>query len=143
MAELRGLVQKLGLIGHVYLPGFNANVIEVLDRSDCFLLPSLSEGFGIAAVEAMARGLPVIVSNVGPLPELVCELGSNWIIPPTDLLLWAERMRQMADLDRAKLAENSRKGREIAESFSSSGHIQRLEAVYEMIVAQNVNRLSQ
>jgi glycosyltransferase involved in cell wall biosynthesis len=52
------------------LPGVDAVVAE-LDRSDIFVLPSISEGLPRAMIEAMARGLPCIGTNVGGIPELI------------------------------------------------------------------------
>lgn len=49
----------------------NDNVIKELDKSDIFILPSLVEGLPRALIEAMARGLPCIASNVGGIPELL------------------------------------------------------------------------
>ena len=46
-------------------------MVEILSSSDIFLIPSQSESFGLAALEAMACGLPVVSSSVGGLPEFV------------------------------------------------------------------------
>ena len=51
--------------------GKQDGLVEILSSSDIFLIPSQSESFGLAALEAMSCGLPVISSSVGGLPELV------------------------------------------------------------------------
>jgi glycosyltransferase involved in cell wall biosynthesis len=132
--ELQALVRQLGLEGRVHLPGFDNNVVALLDSADCFALPSISEGFGIAAVEAMARHLPVIVSDAGALPEVAQRVGTQWIVPALDLEGWTAAMRQMATLDPMLRADLRRTARSIAESFSEQRHVQALEGLYDQLM---------
>jgi phosphatidyl-myo-inositol dimannoside synthase len=76
--RLRGRFQEqariLGLGGHVKFHGtvaWGPDVFALLDRSDLFVFCSLSEGLGKALLEAMARGLPAVGTNVGGIPELL------------------------------------------------------------------------
>jgi N-acetyl-alpha-D-glucosaminyl L-malate synthase BshA len=64
------LCRELGTCAHTNIIGKLKKPEEVLSLSDLFLLPSESESFGLAALEAMASGVPVISSNTGGLPEL-------------------------------------------------------------------------
>ena len=64
------LCRELGTCKHTYILGKLKKPEEVLGISDLFLLPSESESFGLAALEAMACGVPVISSNQGGLPEV-------------------------------------------------------------------------
>ena len=70
-SECERLVRELNLSDHVKFLGKQEGLVEILSSSDIFLIPSQSESFGLAALEAMACGLPVISSSVGGLPELV------------------------------------------------------------------------
>ena len=54
---------KEGLTGHVRLLGYRNDIEKVLQAADCFVFPSKREGFGMAAVEAMAAGKPLITSD--------------------------------------------------------------------------------
>ena len=64
------LCRELGICEHVRFLGKQDAVEEILSVSDLFIMPSESESFGLAALEAMACKVPVITSNAGGLPEL-------------------------------------------------------------------------
>ena len=70
-SECERLVRELQLTDNVKFLGKQDGLVEILSSSDIFIIPSQSESFGLAALEAMACGLPVISSSVGGLPELV------------------------------------------------------------------------
>ena len=81
--KIRALVKTLHLEEHFTLipglpPGSPA-LEEQFAKADCFILPSVHEPFGIVALEAMARGLPLIASRVGGLPDFVRE-GENGLL---------------------------------------------------------------
>jgi N-acetyl-alpha-D-glucosaminyl L-malate synthase BshA len=67
-AEL--LCEELGISDKVIFFGNSSEIDRILSYTDLFLLPSLTESFGLAALEAMACGVPVISSNAGGLPEV-------------------------------------------------------------------------
>lgn len=69
--ELKSLAQELGITQYVEFLGHVSDVPALLAKSDIFLMPSRWEGFGLAAVEAMNAGLPVIASHVEGIRELV------------------------------------------------------------------------
>ena len=68
--NLEQLCRELEICEHVKMLGKVQNVAEVLVMSDLFILPSETESFGLAALEAMAAKTPVISSNTGGLPEV-------------------------------------------------------------------------
>jgi N-acetyl-alpha-D-glucosaminyl L-malate synthase BshA len=82
---MKELARELGLESRVHFIGNNENIIDLMNVADVFLLPSESESFGLAALEAMSCGVPVIASRVGGLPELIdsglnsylCEKGDT------------------------------------------------------------------
>ena len=68
---LRRAVDEAGLVDRVRLHGMRSDVGAVLREGSVFVLPSASESFGLAALEAMAAGLPVVATTAGGLPEVV------------------------------------------------------------------------
>lgn len=76
-AEL--LCQELGILDKVIFFGNSNEIDKILSNSDLFLLPSETESFGLAALEAMAWGVPVISSNSGGLPEVNFEGVSGYL----------------------------------------------------------------
>lgn len=71
MSRCRQLVQELGLTQRVHFLGYRADAAACLDVADVVVLPSLWESFGLSALEAMARGIPVLASNVEGLSHVV------------------------------------------------------------------------
>lgn len=91
-SECERLCRQLNICDKVKFLGKQEGLIEILRSSDLFLIPSQSESFGLAALEAMACGLPVISSSVGGLPELVRHNETGYIAEIGDI----ERMAKYA-----------------------------------------------
>ena len=77
--DLRTYVKENHLDQHVTFTGYVENVEEYLKASDCFVLPSRSEAFGLSLCEAMACGLPCIGTRVGGIPDFVTD-GENGLL---------------------------------------------------------------
>ena len=84
-SECERLCRQLKLCDNVKFLGKQDGLVEILNASDIFLIPSQSESFGLAALEAMACGLPVISSSVGGLPELVRHNETGYIAEIGDI----------------------------------------------------------
>ena len=69
---------------NVVFPGFLSDHAAFFAALDLFIMPSRSEAWGMAALEAMAHGVPVIASDVGGLPEIVEPGNGGWLVPPGD-----------------------------------------------------------
>ncbi|QHS55593.1 N-acetyl-alpha-D-glucosaminyl L-malate synthase BshA [Mucilaginibacter sp. 14171R-50] len=85
------LSRDLGIAEHVRFLGKQDAIEEILSVSDLFLMPSQSESFGLAALEAMACKVPVISSNAGGLPELNLEGVTGFLKDVGDVEGMAER----------------------------------------------------
>jgi N-acetyl-alpha-D-glucosaminyl L-malate synthase BshA len=79
------LVRELGIQEHVRFLGKQTELVQILSSADLMLMPSQSESFGLAALEAMACGVPVISSSVGGLPELQVHGQTGYIAEIGDI----------------------------------------------------------
>jgi glycosyltransferase involved in cell wall biosynthesis len=84
--EARGAIERHPLVDRARL------LAEFYPRADAFVMPSHAEGFGFTNVEALSFGLPVISSNVGPIPEVVRDRVTGFIVPAGDVRRLAETM---------------------------------------------------
>jgi len=89
-SECERLARQLDLVDKVKFLGKQDGLVEILSSSDLFFIPSQSESFGLAALEAMACGLPVVSSSVGGLPELVGHNESGFIAEIGDITRMAK-----------------------------------------------------
>jgi glycosyltransferase involved in cell wall biosynthesis len=83
-AELEALARELGVADRLFLLGRLPDVAAWLRRADVFVHPARWEGFGLAVLEAMLAGLPVVASDVSSLPELVVDGETGLLVPPDD-----------------------------------------------------------
>jgi L-malate glycosyltransferase len=84
-SECERLCRQLGLCDDVKFLGKQDGLVEILNAADIFLIPSQSESFGLAALEAMSCGLPVVASSVGGLPELIRHNETGYIAEIGDI----------------------------------------------------------
>ncbi len=82
--SLRTLIQRLGLSESVQMLGMRDDVGYWLAQADLFVLASVSEGLPVALLEALAVGLPAVVTNVGGMPEVLESSGAGIVVPPRD-----------------------------------------------------------
>jgi glycosyltransferase involved in cell wall biosynthesis len=115
------------LLGHV------ANVADVLCAADAFVLPSRAEGLGVAALEAMALGLPVVATRVGGLEQAVAQ--SGLLVPPDDAAALATAVASLAaDGDLVRRLGSAARAR-IEAHFLFDVQVARYAALYERVLA--------
>jgi glycosyltransferase involved in cell wall biosynthesis len=114
-AALGRALNELGLARRVTLAGEldRAALEPFYDRADLFVLPTFHEGFGMALAEALARGLPIVSTRAGAVPETVPD-DAGVLVPPGDVdALRAALARVLDDSAlRARLAAGARRARE-------------------------------
>ena len=82
----QSLINTLGLKEYFILPGFVEDTNEYYSLMDIFIFPTIweLEGFGVVAIEAMMREIPVIASNFGPIPEIIDDCRTGLLFKPGD-----------------------------------------------------------
>lgn len=110
-SECERLCRELRLCDQVKFLGKQEGLVEILNSADLFLIPSQSESFGLAALEAMACGIPVISSSVGGLPELIRHNETGFIAEIGDIDRMAKYSIDLLTNDKKYkiFSENSRK----------------------------------
>jgi glycosyltransferase involved in cell wall biosynthesis len=92
LEQLRRRIEQTGLTGRVVLAGFREDIPQVLKSLDIFVLTSTSEGLSIATIEALAAGLPVVVSASGGPQEIVRDGETGLLVPPGEPAAFAEKI---------------------------------------------------
>lgn len=135
---LLNLCKELEISPYVKFLGFinQGTVVEAFNRFDIAVFPSIldSESFGVAAVEAQACGTPVIVSNVGGLPEATSPDVSSLVVEPKDvngIAAAMERLVSDADL-RIKMGRNGRKF--AIDNYNVEDNFNKVDRIYKSIL---------
>jgi len=109
-SSLKALVAELGIGQSVQFFGEQGTVGDWLTRADVFVLSSVSEGLPISILEAMAAGLPAIVTDVGGMPEVLSLSGAGKVVPVGKVDLLAQAITEFAS-HRQDLKELGQKAR--------------------------------
>jgi len=128
MAE--DLCSSLGIYDKVVFFGNSSEIDKILCYSDLFLLPSETESFGLAALEAMSCGVPVISSNSGGLPEVNIEGYSGYLSDVGDVNAMSKNAISILS-DEAKLKQFKVNAKEVASRFDILKIVPMYEKVYQ------------
>jgi glycosyltransferase involved in cell wall biosynthesis len=135
-SELRREAVRFGVADLVRFLGARGDVRRVLAASDVLAAPSLSEGFGLAVVEAMASGLPCVATRTGGLAEIVEDGVSGFLVPPRDVAALADTVECLLG-DRALRARFGERARAVAERrYDVRDTARRLEELYDAVLQQ-------
>ena len=121
------------------LPGHVEEPRQLLAALDLFVMPSRSEGWGLAALEAMACGLPVVASNTGGLAEMIVAGETGWLVAPGDASALADAILEAASEtaeDRGGLHAMGLRARECARRFSVEETVARTEGFYLRVLGR-------
>ena len=134
-SELQGLVRDLKLSERFHFVGGVTDLREHLSSSDIFVLPSRSEGFSNAIVEAMAASLPVVATDVGGNAEAVENGVSGFIIPSDDPAALSEAISRLI-FNPSQAKAMGKAGRNLViEKFTTKAMMDKISAAYQKLLA--------
>jgi len=131
--DLRAAVARHGLEGRVCFTGFVPDevLVDLYNRAEVLVLPSLEEGFGLPALEAAACGTPVITSEVGPMEALLGPAALTF--PPRDVEALTNSLRMLLK-DPARRTAMGEEGRRRASTFTWEQSAAQLHAMFQELV---------
>jgi N-acetyl-alpha-D-glucosaminyl L-malate synthase BshA len=134
-AAAAALAERLGVASDVVFAGKQPNIADYLSVANVLLLPSETESFGLAALEAMSCEVPVVASRVGGLPEVVEEGETGFLRDVGDVDRMSEAALEVLS-DERRAREMGRAGRRLAtDRFTTERIIPQYLAYYDEVLA--------
>ena len=133
---LEAEVERAGLQQHVKFLGWIDDIGNVLPRWSVFVLPSLDEGFPIAALDAMAAGIPVVATSVGGVPELIYDGISGCLVPPRDVDALASRIRSLLCDPALRMRIGAAGHTRVRDHFNPAQMIESMARLYDELLEQ-------
>jgi len=134
--QLDALASSLELTDCIDFPGFSDDVFAELLTSDVYVLPSLTEGYSISTIEAMAAGLPVVATSVGIVPELVESGKSGIVIESGSSSAISDALLDLLE-DAGQCREMGRVGRErVLSALSPAVYQKSLDDLYQELLTR-------
>jgi glycosyltransferase involved in cell wall biosynthesis len=136
LAEQLGIGERLEIVGRVE----TEDLVRHYRSAALVVVPSLYEGFGLPAAEAMACGTPVVAAAAGALPEVLRAARGGVLVPKGDAGALASAIQSLLEQpeQRRRLAASGREG--VVASFSWGGIAARTEEVYRAVLAERRGR---
>ncbi len=134
--SVEALATSLGVRAAVAFAGERRSLGDLFAHADLFLLPSEQESFGLAALESLASGVPVVASEVGGVPEVVTHGETGWLVPPRDPGAMAAAALALLE-DSTRRAAMGRAARASALArFQPGPIVSRVEEIYREVVVR-------
>ena len=129
--QLNDLARQLDVGELIEFLGYRSDLPDLLAACDVFVLPSRMEGFGLAAVEAMAAGVPVVATRVGGVPEVVPDWASDFLVAaedPVAMRTAVERVRSLSEQERREMGGRLRD--HAVQHFGPERYVRELQDLY-------------
>jgi len=136
-AALQRQVARLGLTDVVRFLGWQKDLESAFARWEVFVMSSLDEGFGIAALEAMAFGLPVVATNVGGVSELVEDGRTGRLVVPADSQALAECLSELLLNSELRSRMGSAARNRVRNFFSMDRMVSEIAKIYDQILGRS------
>jgi len=129
LESYRQLAEELGISDRVLFPGYRYDVFEIVHIADVFLFPSLREGLGVAPIEAMSAGVPIIASDIRGVREYAVNGENSILLAPDDVDGFAAAIEKLYS-SRALLEQLGIRARKAVEPFDLSNSLQAMGQIY-------------
>lgn len=129
--ELLRLAEELGIGDHLHLLGHRNDVAELNHTADVFCFPSIREGLGLAAVEAMACGTPVIAADNRGTRSFIRHRENGFMCSVSEVEDFAQAIARLRD-DASLAAQFAAEGRKTAERFALSNVLEKMSEIYSL-----------
>lgn len=133
-SELELQARQLGLVESVVFAGVREDIGPQLEAADIFWMPSEREALGLACLEAMASGLPVVATAVGGLCEVVSDGETGFLVPPGDAVALASRTSLLLNDFALSCRFGTNGRRRVEKLFSIDSTVSRHYESYEDLV---------
>jgi len=129
--ELRQQARSLGIENRVLFLGVRRDVPEILQAVNVFALTSVSEAASLTLLEAMASGLPVVVTDVGGNPEIVCKGSAGFLVPRGDAAAAAAAILRLLDDPRTAAAMGAAGRARVQERYQLQQTVEKYWRLYQ------------
>lgn len=115
--ELESLVEGMGLLESVKLYGYQENIFDYLACADCLVFPSVREGLGMVALEAMSMGIPVVASDNRGTREYMKDGCNGYVCDVKKAVTFIDAIEKVCRMQPQELAAMGEEGRKTAKRF--------------------------
>lgn len=130
-------LKELGLESRVKFTGkvSDEELLKLYSQATVTVIPSLYEGFGLPAVEALCCGSAVVATRTGALPEIIEDGATGLLVPPKDPQALADAVMYFLSNENKRIASAEEGRRRVAQNFSWEKIAQKTEAVYREVIS--------
>jgi glycosyltransferase involved in cell wall biosynthesis len=115
--------------------GFRKDIYNIMKSSDVLVFPSLSEGFGIGLLEAMASDLPIVATNVGSIPEIIKDKYNGVLVPVKNSKAISDSVVRI--LNNRKFRDRIVKnGRKVVKKYDWNIIAKKIEALFKSMIEE-------
>ncbi len=140
LEDMKAEVYRCGWGNHVFFTGFITDIENVLAAGDIFMILSLHETFCMSLLEACQQGLPCIATDVGGIPEIICNNENGFLVRKNDIAGTVRALKQLMENEKLRL-QMGRKAKERAETvFSGQRITAQLDRMYQSLIYGSQNK---
>ena len=128
---LTKIAADAGLSNKVVLAGYRSDIPDILNAAEMFVFPSFHEGMPVAALEAMACGLPLVCSKIRGNVDIVKDDYNGYLVNPNNYQVFSDRIKQLIDKkeDRCRMGQINK---ELVKAYSLESVVSELKTIYSM-----------